>query len=55
MLEAAKAAGKAVGIHCPDGATARRRLDNGFNYVSVANDLTHLEHTVKTHLAQVRD
>lgn len=53
VLKAAQAAGKAVGIHCPDGGTAARRLAQGFNYVSIANDLMHLEHAAKSHLAQV--
>ncbi|MEU1995569.1 aldolase/citrate lyase family protein [Nocardia gamkensis] len=53
VRKAAEAAEKAVGIHCPDGATAARRLAEGFNYVSIANDLVHLEQTVKIHLAQV--
>ncbi|MFI7665705.1 HpcH/HpaI aldolase/citrate lyase family protein [Nocardia sp. NPDC049526] len=55
VLKAAEAAGKAVGIHCPDGVTAARRLAEGFNYVSIANDLVHLEQAVKSHLAQVPD
>ncbi|WP_062993923.1 HpcH/HpaI aldolase family protein [Nocardia anaemiae] len=55
VLEAAKAAGIAVGIHCPDGGTAARRLAAGFNFVSVANDLMHLEQAVKSHLADVAE
>ncbi|KAA8885656.1 aldolase [Nocardia colli] len=54
VQEAAKAAGKPVGIHCPDGATARRRLADGFDFVSVASDLVHLEQAVRNHLADVR-
>ncbi|WP_280377124.1 HpcH/HpaI aldolase family protein [Nocardia wallacei] len=49
---AAAAAGKAVGIHCPDGVVAARRVAEGFDYVSIANDLMHLEHSAKSHLAQ---
>lgn len=54
VREAAKAAGKPVGIHCPDGVTARRRLIDGFDFVSVASDLVHLEQAVRNHLADVR-
>ncbi|WP_433760365.1 HpcH/HpaI aldolase family protein [Nocardia sp. CA-135398] len=53
VLKAAQAAGKAVGMHCPDGVTAARRLAEGFDWVSIANDLVHLEQTVKIHLAQL--
>ncbi|MCP2315979.1 4-hydroxy-2-oxoheptanedioate aldolase [Nocardia amikacinitolerans] len=55
VLKAAAAAGKAVGIHCPDGATAARRRAEGFNYVSIANDLMHIEQAAKSHLAQATD
>ncbi|WP_280361790.1 HpcH/HpaI aldolase family protein [Nocardia wallacei] len=54
VLEAAKAAGKPAGIHCPEGRTAHRRLEQGFTFVSVANDLMHLERTVRDHLADAR-
>ncbi|GAA5153540.1 aldolase/citrate lyase family protein [Pseudonocardia eucalypti] len=54
-LNAAKRSGKVVGIHCPDGPTAARRLADGFNFVSVANDLAHLEQTAKNHLAHALD
>lgn len=50
VLAAAKTAGVAAGIHCPDGATAARRLADGFTYVSIASDLVHLEQVVKRHL-----
>ncbi|WP_063008537.1 HpcH/HpaI aldolase family protein [Nocardia kruczakiae] len=52
VRKAAVAAGKAVGIHCPNGATAARRLAEGFHYVSIANDLMHMEQAAKSHLAQ---
>lgn len=50
VLAAAKNAGIAAGIHCPDGATAARRLAAGFTYVSIASDLVHLEQIAKRHL-----
>jgi threonine dehydrogenase-like Zn-dependent dehydrogenase len=52
-IRMAKRFGKAVGIHCPNGATAARRLAEGFNYVSIANDLMHIEQAARSHLAQV--
>lgn len=54
ILAAARAAGVACGIHCPDGATAARRLAQGFSYASVACDLVHLEQAAAAHLRAAR-
>jgi 4-hydroxy-2-oxoheptanedioate aldolase len=54
VLAAAADAGIVAGIHCPDGATAARRLAQGFTYVSVACDLVHLEQAARDHLAAAR-
>lgn len=50
VSEAAAAAGIAAGIHTPDGATAARRLADGFTFASVASDLTHLKLAAAAHL-----
>jgi len=50
VREAAAAAGVAAGIHTPDGATAARRLGEGFTFASIASDLTHLKQTAAAHL-----
>ncbi|ALE72757.1 MULTISPECIES: aldolase/citrate lyase family protein [unclassified Pseudonocardia] len=55
ILAAANAAGIACGIHCPDGATAARRLAQGFSYASVACDVVHLEQAAKAHLDAARN
>ncbi len=47
---AADAAGIAVGIHTPDGATAARRLAEGFTFASVSSDVEHLQQVAKSHL-----
>jgi 4-hydroxy-2-oxoheptanedioate aldolase len=54
VREAAREAGIAAGIHTPDGATAARRLAEGFTFASVASDLSHLEHAARTHLDAAR-
>lgn len=54
VREAADEADIAVGIHTPDGATAARRLAEGFTYASVASDLTHLEQVARDHLDAAR-
>jgi 4-hydroxy-2-oxoheptanedioate aldolase len=48
---ACDANGIVPGIHTPSGATAKQRIAQGFRFVSVASDLTHLEATAQAHLA----
>jgi 4-hydroxy-2-oxoheptanedioate aldolase len=47
----ARDAGIACGIHCPDGATAARRLAAGFTFATVSSDLAHLERAAADHLS----
>jgi 4-hydroxy-2-oxoheptanedioate aldolase len=54
VVGSATAAGIACGIHCLDGATAAKRLAEGFTFVTVSSDLTHLESAAAAHLAEVR-
>ncbi|MEU0478951.1 aldolase/citrate lyase family protein [Streptosporangium sp. NPDC006013] len=54
IRETAGAAGIAAGIHTPDGATAARRLAEGYTFASVSSDLVHLELAAKAHLADAR-
>ncbi|WP_328581244.1 HpcH/HpaI aldolase family protein [Streptomyces sp. NBC_00370] len=54
VREAAAAAGIAAGIHNPDGASAARRLAEGFTFATVASDLVHLEQAASGHLAAAR-
>uniref|UniRef100_UPI001F062FD8 aldolase/citrate lyase family protein n=1 Tax=Nonomuraea lactucae TaxID=2249762 RepID=UPI001F062FD8 len=51
---AAHRAGIAAGIHNPTGERAARRLAEGFTFVTVASDLTHLEHAAAAHLKAAR-
>lgn len=46
---AAAGAGIAVGIHTPDGATAHKRLAEGFTITTIASDLVHLEASARAH------
>jgi 4-hydroxy-2-oxoheptanedioate aldolase len=52
---AAATAGIAAGIHTPNGATAKRRLAEGFTFASIASDLSHLEQAAKGHLEDARE
>jgi 2-keto-3-deoxy-L-rhamnonate aldolase RhmA len=54
VAKAAVKAGIAAGIHCPDGATARQRLDQGYTFASISCDLDHLDAAAAAHLAATR-
>ncbi|WP_327233337.1 aldolase/citrate lyase family protein [Streptomyces sp. NBC_01317] len=54
IREAAAAAGIAAGIHTADGASAARRLAEGFTFATVSSDLVHLEQAAGSHLAAAR-
>jgi len=53
IREACDAAGIAAGIFTPSGSVAAQRLAEGFTFVTVALDLTHLEQVARDHLAVV--
>jgi 4-hydroxy-2-oxoheptanedioate aldolase len=53
-LAAAEAAGKIAGIHTLDAATARRRAQQGFTFVTVATDLVELENAAASQLAEAK-
>jgi 4-hydroxy-2-oxoheptanedioate aldolase len=42
ILKAAQDAGKKSGIYCPNGEFARKYADDGFQMISVTNDMTAL-------------
>jgi 4-hydroxy-2-oxoheptanedioate aldolase len=50
VRQVAEAAGIAAGIHTPDGATAARRLGEGYTFATVASDLVHLKLASAAHL-----
>lgn len=51
---AAEAAGVCAGIHTMSGADAALRLGQGFTFVSVASDLSHLSEGAAAHLETAR-
>jgi len=51
---ACQAAGKPVGVHSADGATARLYRENGCRLLNVASDVLAIGRTVKTELAAAR-
>ncbi|MFG1950411.1 HpcH/HpaI aldolase/citrate lyase family protein [Micromonospora sp. NPDC048830] len=54
ITEAAARVGIASGMHCPDGATAAQRLEQGFTFATVSSDITHLQEAAARHLAAAR-
>src|SRR6202042_3139396 len=47
---AARSAGIGCGMHCNDGDAAARSLADGFTFVSVSSDLSHLQAIGRDHL-----
>lgn len=54
IREAAQAAGVIAAIHTASGEIARQRIGEGFTFVTVASDLTHLEAVAADHLSTAR-
>jgi 4-hydroxy-2-oxoheptanedioate aldolase len=54
ILQACRANGIAAGIYTPSGTVAQQRIAAGFTFVTVANDLTHLEAAAQAHLASAQ-
>ncbi|MEF3120154.1 HpcH/HpaI aldolase family protein [Kocuria flava] len=54
VLAAARAAAKIPAIHTPGGEVARQRITQGFTFVTIASDLTHLEQAARQHLDAAR-
>ena len=51
-LSAARAADKIAAIHTASGDIAKERIAQGFTFITIASDLTHLEAAARQHLAQ---
>jgi 4-hydroxy-2-oxoheptanedioate aldolase len=51
---AAQAAGIGCGMHCNDGAAGAQSLVDGFTFVSISSDLSHLAAIGRDHLARAR-
>ena len=50
VYEATKNAGKATGIHLGSGKTIKERIDKGYNFITIGNDLTYLKSAVVDHM-----
>jgi 4-hydroxy-2-oxoheptanedioate aldolase len=51
---AAHDAGKPCGMHVTNGADAARALNDGFDFVSISNDLNHILSFTRRELARAR-
>lgn len=54
IARTAQDAGIAAGIHTFDGESAKRRLEQGYSFATVASDLSHLEAVAAAHLETAR-
>jgi 4-hydroxy-2-oxoheptanedioate aldolase len=54
IRKACESTGIAAGIHTDSGEIAAQRLSEGFTFVSIASDLTHLEQAAAAHLSAAR-
>jgi 4-hydroxy-2-oxoheptanedioate aldolase len=54
VLNACRAAGVAAGIHAPDGAAARRRLEQGFRFVAAGSDAGMLDRLARAEARRAR-
>ncbi|MGI8459598.1 MAG: HpcH/HpaI aldolase family protein [Propionibacteriaceae bacterium] len=54
IRRACETAGIAAGIYTPSGSMARRRIEEGFTFVTVASDLDHLRDAAADHLEVAR-
>lgn len=54
ISKAAESAGIAAGIHNADGASAARRLAEGYTFATVAADVVHLQQIATSHLEAAR-
>jgi 4-hydroxy-2-oxoheptanedioate aldolase len=54
IARTAREAGIAAGIHTFDGDSAKKRLDQGYTFATVASDLSHLEAIAEAHLNTAR-
>ena len=54
IVAACENCGIVAGSYCPSGDVAAERAADGFSFVTVANDLSHLEAAAASHLAAAR-
>jgi len=53
VFDATKAAGKAAGVHLGSGKTIRYRMEKGYNFITIGNDLIYLKNGVLNHLKEL--
>ncbi len=53
VYDATKAAGKAAGIHQGSGRTIKERMEKGYNFITIGNDLVFLKNGVNDHMKKL--
>ncbi len=54
IVKVARDRGLGAGIHCPSGASARDKIEKGFNFVTIANDARLLAQASMTEIKLAR-
>jgi 2-keto-3-deoxy-L-rhamnonate aldolase RhmA len=53
VFEATRAAGKATGVHQASGKTIKDRMERGYNFITLGNDLIYMKAGVLAHLEKL--
>ncbi|TEU11406.1 hypothetical protein E3J20_02875 [Candidatus Bathyarchaeota archaeon] len=53
VFDATRAAGKATGIHQASGKTIKERMEKGYNFITLGNDLIYMKEGVLAHMEKL--
>jgi len=53
VYDATRAAGKATGVHQASGKTIKARMEKGYNFITIGNDLIYMKTGVLAHLEKL--
>ena len=53
VYDATRAAGKATGVHEASGKTIKARMDKGYNFITIGNDLVYMRKGVLNHMKEL--
>jgi 2-keto-3-deoxy-L-rhamnonate aldolase RhmA len=53
VYDATRAAGKATGVHQASGKTIKARMEKGYNFITIGNDLVYMKNGVLAHMEKL--
>jgi 4-hydroxy-2-oxoheptanedioate aldolase len=53
VYDATRAAGKATGVHQASGKTIKARMEKGYNFITIGNDLIYMRKGVLAHMEKL--